>query len=511
MKLLLVRRSGWTCVHARVATIASSIIYACLLLALPARSAAESVQLRWDPPPNGTALAYVVERGTAPGVYPVSAVVARGTTTYLATGLERGVRYYFVVRAVDGKGLRSGPSNEISVLLPKAASPPASTSPPPPPPAPVATTVTVKSESALQQAARALVSRRTLLVAPGVYKLSRPLEIAGSLQDVTIRSSTGRAADVVLVGPPATSATPQPASVVARGATRLTLAHLTIQSTPGYAVVLGEGVQQPRLTGLRIVDNGQFVQVARHASGAGAAGGVIEGCTFEYTGQGVWLPSGIDIRGGRDWVIRGNRFTDAAPTTRVTFGPTVHAWQGSVRTVVERNTFVNATREIVFGLGDATPDQHTGGVIRNNMIVRRPNTGSRGPAISLLDAPSAVVVHNSVLVSGTSPTAIEYAHADTRNVIIANNLLDRGVEGRDLAHATLAHNVTTATPWWFVGAAKGDLRLQPLLMRLDGSSPVAPLVIDAAWAVATTTHDHEGQARPMAAAADIGADEHAVP
>lgn len=477
-----------------------------VLLAGPAAAGAESVQLRWDAPPNGATLSYVVERGTSPGVYTVSAPVARGTTTYQATGLERGVRYFFVVRAVDAAGLRSGPSNEISVMLPTLAPPP----PPPPPPAPVPTTVTVSNEAALQQAAQALVSSRTLLLAPGVYQLSRPLEIAG-VQDVVVKSSTGRAADVILVGPAATTASPQPAAVVARAVTRLTLAHLTIQSTPGYAVVLGDGVQQPRLSGLRIVDNGQFLQSVRHATGGGAAGGVVEGCTFEYTGQGVWLPSGIDIRGGTDWIIRGNRFTDAAPTTAVTFGPVVHAWQGSARTLVERNTFVNTSREIVFGLGNTTPDQHTGGIIRNNMIVRRANTGSRGPAISLLDAPSAVVVHNSVLMSGTATAAIEYAHVDTRDVTIANNLLDRPVVGRDQAQATQMQNVTSATAWWFVGAARGDLRLQPLLMRMDGSSTVAPLVIDAAWSVATTTHDHEGQVRPRGAASDVGADEHDVP
>jgi hypothetical protein len=313
---------------------------------------------------------------------------------------------------------------------------------------------------------------------------------------------------VVLLGPRPTSAAPQPAAIVARGATRLTIRDLTIESTPGYAIVLGDGVQQPRLSGLRIVDNGQFVQSVRHAKGGGARGGLIEGCTFEYLGQGVWLPSGLDIRGGVDWVVRGNRFVDNAPTKAVTFGPAVHAWQGSAGTLVERNTFLNTTREIVFGLGNTTPDQHTGGIIRNNMIVRRTNTGARGAAISLLDAPSAVVVHNSVLMSGTAPAAIEYAHVDTRNVVIANNLLDGPIAGSDLAQATLTQNVTTATASWFVAASRGDLRLQPLLMRMDGSSTIAPLVIDAAWSVAATTDDHEGQARPRGGAADIGADEH---
>ena len=98
--------------------------------------------------------------------------------------------------------------------------------------------------------------------------------------------------------------------------------------------------------------------------------------------------------------------------------------------------FINTTREIVLGLDDRTPNQHTGGIVRNNMIVRLAGTGQRGAAISVLDSPGTIVVHNTALLSGTSSVAIDYAHPDTQNVYIANNLADaaRGRTGCRVGH-----------------------------------------------------------------------------
>ncbi len=160
--------------------------------------------------------------------------------------------------------------------------------------------------------------------------------------------------------------------------TGITLAGFTIRNTPGYAVSLGTGVVYPRLSKLRIIDDGEFVQATLTATGAGVAAGLVEDCSFEYVGAGRNLPVGLDIRGGRNWTVRRNRFLDAAPTDRVTFGPAILAWQGSSGMVVERNVFTNTTLEIVMGLDDRYPDQNVGGAIRNNVIVRRAGTGAQG-------------------------------------------------------------------------------------------------------------------------------------
>jgi hypothetical protein len=93
------------------------------------------------------------------------------------------------------------------------------------------------------------------------------------------------------------------------------------------------------------------------------------------------------------------------------------------------------------------------------MITRIATTGARGPAISLFDAPRAVIVHNTVLVAGTSGAAIEYAHPDTRGGEILNNLMDAGVRARDGALARRRGNLMSAVPGMFRAAALGDLHL----------------------------------------------------
>jgi chitodextrinase len=482
-----VQYTNSSCLRASYRRYVLSLCLVAAALALSSRVAqAETVKLSWDAPADGSAVSYLVERGTSTGVYTVAVPVVSGTS-FESTGVVAGTRYFFVVRSVNARGERSAPSNEISIVAGATASAPFSTS-----------GIVVATETALQAVLPRLVSNSVVSLAPGTYQLTRPLVISASLQDVTIRSSTGRASDVVILGPRATSALPVPPAIAVANVVRFTLADLTIRNTPGYAVLLGAGVQQPRLRRLHIVDNGHFLQSNLHPSGAGAAGGLVEGCTFEYVATATGLPSGLDIRGGRDWIVRLNRFVDPRPTAAVTFGPAVHAWLGSANTLVERNTFVNTTREIVFGLGNRSPNQHTGGFIRNNAIVRLAGTGVRGPAISVLDSPATTVVHNTALLAGTSRTAIEYAHPDTRDVRIANNLVDAAITPVDFATAILDHNVLTAVPSMFVAAARGDLRL----VRASAAAAV-----DRGTFVPSAPIDLEGQPRPQGAAPDIGADE----
>jgi len=132
------------------------------------------------------------------------------------------------------------------------------------------------------------------------------------------------------------------------------------------------------------------------------------------------------------------------------------------------------------------------------MIVRLAGTGQRGAAISVLDSPGTIVVHNTALLSGTSSLAIDYAHPDTQNAYIANNLADAVVTGRDAASAIVEANLSTAVATMFVAPAQGDLRL-----RADA----ARAAIDQGVFTTYADFDAEGQRRPARVAPDIGADE----
>lgn len=142
--------------------------------------------------------------------------------------------------------------------------------------------------------------------------------------------------------------------------------------------------------------------------------------------------------------------------------PAVLMWNGAKDTICEANTFVNCDRAIAFGLveRDGFLD-HEGGVIRNNFIyaeheqVRHLDTGI------LVASPGCKVLHNTILLGGGYPNAIEVRWPTTTRVEVHNNLTDAAIVARDGAHMTLAGNSTEATPRMFQSPRTGDLHLSP--------------------------------------------------
>jgi hypothetical protein len=164
---------------------------------------------------------------------------------------------------------------------------------------------------------------------------------------------------------------------------------------------------------------------------------------------------------------------------------------------VEGNTFINCQREIAFGLIQRTPNDHTGGIIRNNFIYRASNTGGDTP-IGVFDSPGTSVLHNTIFLNGDYSSSIEYRWSDTTGVIIANNLSDAPIRNRDGASASLQTNYTSATAAYFVNPAGGDLHLKA----------EATNAINRGTSIANSPLDWDGSARPIGSAPDIGADEY---
>ena len=135
-------------------------------------------------------------------------------------------------------------------------------------------------------------------------------------------------------------------------------------------------------------------------------------------------------------------------------------WNASSGTIAEGNTFIDCQREIAFGLIERTPNDHTGGIVRNNFMYRNA-TIAGDAAIGVFDSPTTQVLHNTILASGTYASPIEYRFVDTAGVVIANNLLDGAILARDGAQATVVGNVVTASAALFVNASAGDQHLLP--------------------------------------------------
>ena len=124
-------------------------------------------------------------------------------------------------------------------------------------------------------------------------------------------------------------------------------------------------------------------------------------------------------------------------------------WNGAAGTVSEGNIFINVDRAIAYGLVDRDKD-HSGGVIRNNMVYYSPGlygssrkSGS-DDTIIVWDSPDTHTYHNTVLTKGNLNKSIEYRFADTSGGEVKNNLVDAPITTRNGAIFVTAGNVQSA-------------------------------------------------------------------
>jgi hypothetical protein len=375
-------------------------------------------------------------------------------------------------------------------------------SPAPPLPAPSGTVLHVSTEAQLQTAMSQLRSYTTIVLAPGTYRLTRTLYINGSFVDVGVRGATNNPADVVLVGPGMTNGSygSVPHGIWSGGNVQgVTIANMTIRDFYFHPIIFNGGTQAPLVHNVRLLNAGeQFIKSNPDGRGGGVNNGVVQYTSFDYTnGARDNYPKGVDVHTGANWVIRHNLFRNLRSPNGQLIGPAVLIWNGSRNATVESNTFINCQREIMLGVYDKrTPNEHAGGVIRNNMIYRASSmAGDVG--IAVFDSPDTQVLHNTIIMSGTYNNAIEYRYPGTMNVYIANNLVDGLIRQRDGAHAVIQNNVTNAHAGLFVDAAAGNLHLR--------SDAVA--AIDRGILAAGVLEDWDGDTRPQGGLPDIGADE----
>jgi hypothetical protein len=380
---------------------------------------------------------------------------------------------------------------------------PARPSPALPPPSGIV--VNVSTVAALQTAVQNLQSNTSIVIAPGTYRLTMTLYIKGPLTNVAIRGATSNSDDVVLLGPGMRQASfgSVPFGIwTGGGVDGVTIANLTIRDFYHHPIILNAATERPLLHNLHLIDAGeQFIKCNPNAAGVGPSNGVLQYSIIEFSDTARSdYPKGIDVHGGANWIIRHNLFRNlVGPRGQLVTGPAVLMWRGSSNTLTEGNTFVNVTRGISYGGDDRVTPSHRGGIIRNNFFVRSASwPGDVG--IILSSSPDTQVLNNTVLLSGTYPSAIEYRYANTTKVLIANNLVDAAIRARDGATATLLKNITSASPAMFVEADTGNLHL---------NAEVA--AIDAGETLTQVTADWDGELRPTTGGYDIGADERQIP
>ncbi len=331
-----------------------------------------------------------------------------------------------------------------------------------------------------------------ILLRDGDYEMTDYAVVIAS-PNVTIRGASGKRNAVRITGQG--YATGSEGFMVL--AANVTIADLSMSAIRNHAISIKpeSGAARTHVYNVRLFDIG--TQHIKGSSGNDSVGGVVACSSIGYTpggAQGDYLGA-IDIHSAVNWTIRDNYIyningdgsgceVDIDCGTYVYGAPAVYLWNGARGSVVERNTIFRSDRGIALGLGRG----HRGGVVRNNFIYR-PAAGDAG--IELWTAHDVLVEHNTVILGGDYPGAIEYR--ESNNVRIRNNLisvppLDRGSN----SGVVLTGNISNATVNDLM--APGDPHLRP------GSRAIG------AGVASNITTDIDGDTR--AGRWDVGADQY---
>lgn len=375
-------------------------------------------------------------------------------------------------------------------------------------------TLSLSGNAELQTAIQNAAAGTTLLLAPGTYNLSSTLYIRTN--NLTIRGNGGSCEAVVLNGAGMDNADYGNAPHgIWTDAADLQLMNLTIQNFYLHGVVLNSGAQSPTFDSVQILNTGQqLVKGNPTQYGVGVDNGVVLNSRFAYTngtpqtdhGAGIGYTNGIDIHAGDNWLISGNRFENfhTPDSSSWWWNPAVLMWNGGQNSVVENNVFINVDRAIAFGLMERNGDvDHSGGIIRNNMVYYAPGQFSSNRiadsdgAILVWNSPNTVVAHNTVLSNGNLNKSIEFRFSTTTGAQAINNLVDAPIGSRNSASFSQSGNLTSADADMFVDAATANLRLN--------SSAIA--AVDKVSVSEYATTDIDGFVRSGAGKVDIGAHE----
>jgi hypothetical protein len=361
--------------------------------------------------------------------------------------------------------------------------------------------VTVDTAEDLLAEVRGIADGTTIIIAPGVYKLPNTLHLQGPSRNIVIRGLTGNPSDVVLMGRGMKNKQygNVPHGILVDNVQDILIADLTIRDVYFHAITFqgGAGCTRPYIYNCHLINSGeQLIKANPDGKGGGVDGGIVERTRMGFVSTSRnWYTNGVDVLGGKGWVIRHCFFANIRAPDGELAGPAVLMWKGSADTICESNMFLNCQFGIAFGMSPGDKPDHSGGIIRSNIIFRgEDDSGDVG--IAVWNSPGTKVLHNTVVLSGTFPNAIEYRFPGTKDCTIARNVCDGNITRRDRAAATLADNVTEVSKHWFVNLSRGDLHL----------TPSAEPLLDKVPRLEQVSEDYDGQPRPEREC-DLGADE----
>jgi len=382
----------------------------------------------------------------------------------------------------------------------------------------------VASVSALNTAVGDAQPFDHIVIQPGTYQLTTTLYL--HTPNVVLRGATGHRDDVVLVGGGMnTRGVDEGISV---GADAITIQHLTLKDFYYNAIHLRaeNDVDSTVISNVKTWNIGE-----RHIKGSrdpNSSTKVSENTLIEQvyllqtqprTGHPETNPDyigGIDIMASRNIAIRDSR-AEGIVGAQNGGNAAIFLWNGIQGATIERNIIVGCAKGIALG-NPAPPGANLptgawhadGAIVRNNIIRRGTWTTSNNIAIELATAKNIGIYHNTVYSDDASyfrtisfyesQAGMNSGNILSRN-IIRGGLFDQTSGGWQNTNNIIDMTGTTITASWFVELAANDFHL----------TSAAALAIDRVPVLTQVPDDLDKQARPIGAAADLGADEFAEP
>ena len=364
------------------------------------------------------------------------------------------------------------------------------------------TSVTVNSVSELNNAldqANSNNGNLTILLNTGTYQLTSNLRfISSNMANLTIRGASGNRDDVVIKGLGWNNN--QVTHIFNVAADNFTLADVTIGEVFYHPIQIHSNNNSVNdadnclIYNVRIYDAKEQLLKVSGGGNLFADNGRVECCLFEFT-AGIayqYYTGGIDAHRSLNWTVKNNVFRGIrSPESRLA-EHAIHFWRESGGTIVSGNQISNCDRGIGFGLGDETPDGHTGGLIKNNFVHTNRDVG-----IGLESSPNSKVYHNTVITENYS-RSIEYRFATTSNVHIANNITNAQISDRSSGSTgSVESNYQVSDLSIFTDAATYDYHLNGITTDIS----------DMGIALGDVQDDFDCESRPKDGGPDLGADE----
>jgi hypothetical protein len=382
-------------------------------------------------------------------------------------------------------------------------------------------TVNVPANATLQNAVINAQAGDEIIIAPGTYTCTAVLTIGAA--NVTIRGSTGNAADVIVQG---SGMNVNPGSKAAEGfqiySTSTTIRDLTVQEYWYHGIHMQPGSSGMVISNVIVRNCGQ-----QQIKGAVTnTNGLIKNCLCELTymrtnltndPRGVDYVGGIDLHGGVNFVVQDTIIRNIQGANGDSDGA-LFAWDQCVNITFERNLIFGCNRGICFGNSSGGRNGYDvdGGIARNNIVWARTTAGPGAGMTTtpwLYDADCATDVYASRNAkvynntfwtdSGSYSRTIRVGAAGSysnSNVQFKYNIVRGNFQVFTGSNYTSTGDVTgnVAQPNWFVDPANANFHLTKLATGAIDKAVLLPIDVP---------QDFDKQVRPIGSLPDVGADE----